>query len=244
MQCPKCGYEPTMSEMQRSPDDCVKCGVNYEGHARHVANVQAQRDSENSANAARAKMAPAVLDAHSKYPGAQPVVVVDIKMSFWSMVVFMVKWAFAAIPAILIIAVIGAVLWGFLIGFLGGIGGRAPAVAPATERPSGSSVVSPERIVTPVETADTFWLISEREVGGIVHMTVRTDFANGRKLYSEFALNCSSARGMIVSAGSSLLTMLPDPAVTGFEVIQPNTPRQAIAARGCRGRPGTHELLR
>ncbi len=29
MQCPKCKYEPTMSEMQRSPDDCVKCGVKF-----------------------------------------------------------------------------------------------------------------------------------------------------------------------------------------------------------------------
>lgn len=29
MQCPKCGYEPSMNEMQRSPDDCVKCGTHY-----------------------------------------------------------------------------------------------------------------------------------------------------------------------------------------------------------------------
>lgn len=41
---------------------------------------------------------------------AQPVVVVDVKMKFGSMVAFMVKWAFAAIPAFLIISVI---VWGF-----------------------------------------------------------------------------------------------------------------------------------
>lgn len=29
MQCPKCRYEPTMAESQRSPDECVKCGVVY-----------------------------------------------------------------------------------------------------------------------------------------------------------------------------------------------------------------------
>lgn len=29
MKCPKCGYEPTMREIQRSPDDCVKCGIHY-----------------------------------------------------------------------------------------------------------------------------------------------------------------------------------------------------------------------
>ncbi len=38
------------------------------------------------------------------------VVVTDIRMPFWSMVAFMVKWAIAAIPAILILALLGALL--------------------------------------------------------------------------------------------------------------------------------------
>ena len=42
--------------------------------------------------------------------------VVDIQMKFWSMVVFMVKWAFAAIPALIIIGVIITVLSGFFAG--------------------------------------------------------------------------------------------------------------------------------
>jgi hypothetical protein len=37
----------------------------------------------------------------------QPVVVVDVQMKFTSMVVFMVKWALAAIPALVILIVIG-----------------------------------------------------------------------------------------------------------------------------------------
>lgn len=48
----------------------------------------------------------------------QEVVVVDLKMSFWSMVVFMVKWAIAAIPAIIILAVIGTLV----AMVLGGVG--------------------------------------------------------------------------------------------------------------------------
>ena len=32
-------------------------------------------------------------------------VVVDIRMPFWSMVTFMIKWAIAAIPAIIIVSV-------------------------------------------------------------------------------------------------------------------------------------------
>lgn len=44
------------------------------------------------------------------------VTVVDIKMPFWSMVVFMVKWSIAAIPAILILVIFAAGIVGFLQG--------------------------------------------------------------------------------------------------------------------------------
>ena len=40
--------------------------------------------------------------------GQQQVLVKDVSMSFWSMVIFMVKWALASIPAIAI--VIGAIM--------------------------------------------------------------------------------------------------------------------------------------
>lgn len=36
----------------------------------------------------------------------QKVIVTDIKMSFWSMVMFMVKWTIASIPAFIILVVI------------------------------------------------------------------------------------------------------------------------------------------
>ncbi len=38
------------------------------------------------------------------------VVVTDIQMPFMSMVVFMVKWIIAAIPAMLILTVLGAIM--------------------------------------------------------------------------------------------------------------------------------------
>ncbi len=40
--------------------------------------------------------------------GQQQVLVRDVSMSFWSMVIFMVKWSLAAIPAIAILA--GAIM--------------------------------------------------------------------------------------------------------------------------------------
>ena len=41
---------------------------------------------------------------------SRSVIVTDIRMPFWSMVVFMVKWAIAAIPAIILLATIAAIL--------------------------------------------------------------------------------------------------------------------------------------
>lgn len=42
------------------------------------------------------------------------VVITDIKMPFWSMVVFMVKWTIAAIPAFFILAIFAAFVMGLL----------------------------------------------------------------------------------------------------------------------------------
>jgi AmiR/NasT family two-component response regulator len=45
------------------------------------------------------------------------VVIVDIKMPFWSMVTFMVKWAIAAIPAVVILIAFGSAAITMLAGF-------------------------------------------------------------------------------------------------------------------------------
>ena len=46
------------------------------------------------------------------------VVVVDVKIPFWSMVVLMVKWAIAAIPAVIILFVLSAIISALLGGVL------------------------------------------------------------------------------------------------------------------------------
>ena len=48
--------------------------------------------------------------------------VTDINMPFLSMVRFMVKWAVASIPALLIVALVGFVFAVVLGGFFGGLG--------------------------------------------------------------------------------------------------------------------------
>ena len=45
------------------------------------------------------------------------VVVTNIKMPFWSMVVFMIKWALATIPAMIILGIVGAIALAVLGGF-------------------------------------------------------------------------------------------------------------------------------
>ena len=54
-----------------------------------------------------------------EYDFQREVVVTDVKMPFWSMVVLMIKWSLAAIPAIIILAII----WAIVIGVFGGIFG-------------------------------------------------------------------------------------------------------------------------
>lgn len=48
------------------------------------------------------------------------VTVTDIKIPFWSMVMSMVKWALAAIPAIIILIIIGSVVSASLHALFGG----------------------------------------------------------------------------------------------------------------------------
>src|SRR5688572_17284939 len=64
------------------------------------------------------------------------VVVIDIRMPFWSMVGFMVKWAIAAIPALAILVVIGFALATAVMGFMGFTSGFITAPQPAVSRPA------------------------------------------------------------------------------------------------------------
>lgn len=52
----------------------------------------------------------------------QEVTVTDIRMPFGSMVLFMVKWAVASIPALIILVLLGTVFWGAAISVLSSMG--------------------------------------------------------------------------------------------------------------------------
>ena len=99
MKCDFCSYEFTLKEIQQGIE-CPKCA------ARRVEE-QVEKSKFDS-------VSPAVRDAVKMYIGAQPVVVVDVRMSFSSMVIFMVKWVLASVPAFIILTVILAVVVGAL----------------------------------------------------------------------------------------------------------------------------------
>ncbi len=58
-----------------------------------------------------------------KIQDEQRVVVTDIRMPFWSMVVFMVKWVFASIPAMFIFSAVVGLIMGVLSVVFGSLWG-------------------------------------------------------------------------------------------------------------------------
>ena len=56
--------------------------------------------------------------SQSRHKGTQTVKVSDIDIPFASMVIFMVKWAIASIPALLILMVLFAIFGGFFLGII------------------------------------------------------------------------------------------------------------------------------
>jgi hypothetical protein len=93
----------------------------------------------------------------------QAVVVTDIRMPFFSMVIFMVKWAIAAIPALFILIVFGVLTWGMLGGLLLSltIGKHTDSVRSlGTETPTSvsTSTESTPPVLIVAEIMDKPWL--------------------------------------------------------------------------------------
>jgi predicted nucleic acid-binding Zn-ribbon protein len=121
MQCPECGHIP-LAGNQPDPSRCPECGIFYQKAADMRREREQSAQQQAAADSAAKKQAfnahsPAVRAAMAEYKGAQPVVVLDVNMSFNSMVVFMIKWAIAAIPAMIILFALGA----FMVALFGGL---------------------------------------------------------------------------------------------------------------------------
>jgi hypothetical protein len=119
--------------------DCVMCGkaFNGAGSSAQIADVllfplccdchvQSDQDPQSvlikyprlfdksRSLSISTSMSPFVSDTKSH------VIVTDVHMPFGSMVTFMVKWAIASIPAMIILAIIGFLVWEFTRAVLSG----------------------------------------------------------------------------------------------------------------------------
>ncbi len=83
----------------------------------------------------------------------QRVQVVDVKMPFVSMVVFMVKWAIASIPAVIILVVLTATFWVMALGFITSLFRPTHELSSAT--PAALSKPSPASSTASRESAAT-----------------------------------------------------------------------------------------
>ena len=63
-------------------------------------------------------------------PPAAPhrVAIADIDIPFWRMVMIIIKWSFASIPAIIIISIIFGILGAVFGGIIAGLTGHIPGV--------------------------------------------------------------------------------------------------------------------
>jgi hypothetical protein len=90
-------------------------------------------------------------------PSQQSVVVTDVRMPFWSMVVFMVKWAIAAIPAMIILVFVVVASMAIVSGLVASIGRMtldhgAKTTAPA-QTPQRSSAATTSVALAPDQQA-------------------------------------------------------------------------------------------
>lgn len=122
MKCPNCDFTDK-DEAFGLPATCPSCGAVY-SKALRVKEMRQQLDRQkagheeiedpkptikdriagaaDSVSEGRKRRANDSLEKHLEKE-KRMVVVTDIDMPFWSMVSFMIKWAFAAIPAMFII---------------------------------------------------------------------------------------------------------------------------------------------
>ncbi|MNZ18422.1 hypothetical protein D3C78_354320 [compost metagenome] len=118
MQCPSCEHEAPQADFG-NPLRCPACGAYYEKAIKLKLASGLQQEPESAPSPAPQQKgfrltADHVQVATRGLDGVQPVVVVDIQMRFWSMMVFMVKWMLAAIPAAIVFLIIIVVLSTFM----------------------------------------------------------------------------------------------------------------------------------
>ena len=102
--CKKCDSEKNLKEVKKNLNLCPDCNSDLSAGLKSSTTPKA-KTIEVSTHKGESEQ-------------FQPVTIEDIKMPFGSMVMFMVKWVIASIPAMIILFIIGLILSALGIGTL------------------------------------------------------------------------------------------------------------------------------
>jgi len=240
MKCPKCNYEPTLAEMQRSPDDCVKCGVNYVGHARHLEQKRLQEREAKSST----QISAVVRDAVAEYRGAQPVVVVDIHMSFSSMVVFMVKWVLASIPAAIILVIIVGLFYAVLSAIPSFMYYKEIAESQKSNSGLNENSSIGTHISVPDGTGINYFDAGRAFSDSAAVLTVRAVGVGGQVKYSRIGIDCRTGLAVVTEQADTAAQVAAYGMPKNYERVIVGTTRWFIAKYACAGADQLTSLLK
>jgi hypothetical protein len=138
------------------------------------------------------------------------VVVKDIDMPFGSMVIFMVKWAVASIPAFIILAVLCFIVVGVFGVFLGGLGGFFGAIdstQPLRYTSLQTNSTPDQTRYVPSAKSSTITTISERNRPTVHKLTAEKLWENRdlvKKVYNDKVIQVS---GIITKMSGNALIL-------------------------------------
>lgn len=246
--CPECGvfYEKALALKQRrlaaeeaaaeaakpKPSVASKLAEGWQGAKVSVEEGRRQREAEQQRNMASRDAA-----------AARPVVVVDISMSFWSMVVFMVKWVLASIPAVLILAVLLSVIGGSAYTLFSGVGSYISYKERFEASKDADQISADKQISVPVSDGVKYFEAGMSQSENFAVMTVRSVAESGVEGYSRIAVDCKSSFAVATPQLKTLESLNSYVMPTNYQPITAGTVRQYIAIRACSGMPKVHPAL-
>lgn len=253
MQCPACSKEFS-PESFGDPAKCPACGVYYvkalalRHRQEQQARLAAQEPSGGKLASALRGAKGAVEEGRrrrehqdlAQKASRAAVVVTDVQIPFMSMVVLLVKMVLAAIPAAIIVSLIGAVIYGAFQAVQDAYK-SSPAPVPA---PSSTSA---QTFRVPSDSGAHYQVIDYEHAGTNVVITTQRTGADGNRSYAKRFIDCRAARWRYLGAGDTVSEMEANEASgtpAAWASFDPGSIAHEVAKKACEGIPGTHTLLK
>ena len=103
--CKQCDSEKNYDEVKKNLNLCPDCNADLSAGLKSSPTPKTKTTSTKKKNESK------IIDVSSAQShNANEVIITDVKMKFGSMIMFMVKWVIASIPAFIILFLIGFVV--------------------------------------------------------------------------------------------------------------------------------------